>query len=153
MDQIAKNIVDIAVDFIKNGVYVFEINDTAGNNILTADGFLDTSYTNSDEGYFGHHTGIGEAWNQTCLGEGVWDEFEEKFCKRIFDEDMDEEQILLDSDAFKEPYEAKKATCVVDTDGNIVGDVKTKSTYIVVDEHGEICYLPDGMYNNLTKEN
>ena len=153
MDQIAKNIVDIAVDFIKGGIYVFEINDTAGNNILTADGFLDTSYTNPNEDYFDRPIGIGKTWNQTCLGEGVWDEFEEKFCKRVFDEDMDDEQIILNPDAFKEPYEAKKATCVVDTDGNILGDVKIKSTYIVVNEHGEIYYLPDGMYNNLTKEN
>jgi hypothetical protein len=150
MDQIAKNIVGIAVDFIKSGIYVFEINDTAGNNILTADGFLDTSYTNSDEDYFDHYVGIGMAWNQTCSNEGVWDEFEEKFCKHIPDENV---QPILNPDAFKEPYEAKKATCVVDTDGNILGDVKIKSTYIVVDEHGEICYLPDGMYHNLTKEN
>ena len=140
MDQITKNIMDIAVDFIKNGVYIFEITDPDGGNVLTVDGFLDTTYVLSANDYFGRSIDIVSAWQQTCKDKQVWKEFDETFCTRVLDEDLGYEQITLNPDAFKEPYEIKKAACVVDTNGNLLGDIITKSTYITTDEQGEIFY-------------
>lgn len=131
-EKIKSTVLKLMAENIKNGIYVVVIGDETGRDILTVDGFLNTSF-NCPE--------LGTAWRDYCRDEETdpWGEFNEKYVG------ADDE---LDASKFLTPVERVFRRYTINSQTGIFTLVEETKSKIYTDESGAIILENDDEEDN-----